>query len=121
NVFIEGKPPISHNPSESMSQTAVVTPPSIDGNGVVYSGSGAGGDVGTPVGRATIQFNQQGLAFWVANYSNVYGSAEPVRAPQYDRPAGNMNLGGPRPGTGNPGGMAANWFRTGPVRLVNNY
>jgi hypothetical protein len=69
----------------SSSEIQVVTPPSIDRNGNIWSGSGSGGRGGSIVGKARLQYSGD-QAYWVSNYRNRYGRVRsPVRAPQHDR------------------------------------
>ena len=90
---------LSFTPREnSPSYIQVVTPPSIDANGNVYSGSGSGGSRGRYVGKATIVRNSRGQAYWRSSYSNRYGRAQTRRAPsRYDR-----SVSRPRPTTTRP-------------------
>lgn len=71
---------------ESTSSLQFVTGPFIDANGNIHSGSGSGGGGGSIVGRATLQYNDRGQAFWVSNYGNIYGRVQsPIRAMRQDK------------------------------------
>lgn len=71
---------------ESTSSLQFVTGPYIDANGNVWSGSGSGGSAGSVVGKASLQYNNQGRAYWVSNYSNIYGRVQsPIRATKHDK------------------------------------
>ncbi len=75
----------------SASGTQSVTPPFIDGNGNVWTGSASNGNHGTMVGPARlVHLGPQGQAWWEPPLSyrgNIWGVVAPRRAPSYlDRP-----------------------------------
>ena len=76
--------PGSGGQEDSGSSVQVVTSPSIDNNGNVWSGSGSSGGGNRIVGKATLKRDSSGRAYWVSNYSNIYGRPQPVRATKYD-------------------------------------
>lgn len=78
-------PIIRHMPDEPTSGVAVLSPPSIDSRGRIWSGSSSGGSAGNVVGQASLRHNSSGQAWWVSSYSNRYGRVQPRRAPAYDR------------------------------------
>ncbi|HVS40150.1 MAG TPA: hypothetical protein VMS17_31620 [Gemmataceae bacterium] len=90
------KPPIPVPPPwphpdpvpQTPSQVEVLTFPTIDNDGNVWSGTTSGGTRGHIVGRATLEYDQNGQAYWVSNYQNGIGMVDdsPLRAPQYDQP-----------------------------------
>lgn len=96
--------------SGSGSAIAVITPPSIDGNGNVYSGTSRGGGSGTYVGKATLVYSGV-QAYWTSNYRNSLGSTSPRRAPQYDRPAN----------TAGPSANMMNVFKNPSVQTASDY
>ncbi|MDA1231891.1 MAG: hypothetical protein O2856_14050 [Planctomycetota bacterium] len=93
-------------PAESTSEIAVVTPPSIDEAGNVWSGSGSGGSRGTIVGRADLIFNGMGQAWFMSRFGNIYGKPSPRRASQYDR-RGNTTGNQTSPPQNAPNGQSA--------------
>ncbi len=71
---------------DSGSQIQVASEPSIDANGNIWSGSGSGGGSGRIVGRAQLQYNASGLAYWVSDFGNIYGRVRsPIRASRRDK------------------------------------
>jgi hypothetical protein len=85
---------------QSTSSLMVVSPPRIDSSGRVWSGTGNTGQSAQVVGTASIKRNTKGEAYWTSNYRDIYGTAQPVRAPQYDRAASKPELLG-REASGN--------------------
>lgn len=69
-------------PYPQTSTIQVVTPPFIDAQGMVWTGSGSGGSAGSRVGPASVIRNSSGELWWVSNYRNIYGAMQPRRIPQ---------------------------------------
>lgn len=70
-------------------------PPSVDGNGNIWSGSSVRGRRGQIVGRARLTYNAMGHAYWDATYRNQFGSVSSVRALGYDKNWGNAGRTNP--------------------------
>lgn len=102
---------------ESVSTIQSVAPPHIDRDGQIWSGSGSGGGSGRVVGRAKLQFDASGAAYWHSNYANGYGRVQsPVRAfAKYDRVTKANQLGqskAGRPTSGGPSKEVQDWLRS---------
>ena len=75
---------------ETYSDLPVITPPRIDRNGNVWSGSSRG--PARIIGKATLRHDSRGRAYWVSSYRNSYGRVKsPVRAHgKYDKANGRI-------------------------------
>jgi hypothetical protein len=75
---------------DSYSDLPVVTPPRIDRDGNIWSGSSRGPE--RIIGKATLKHDSQGRAYWVSSYRNSNGRVKsPVRAQsKYDKANGRI-------------------------------
>ncbi len=74
-------------PRDSDSGLTVNAPPYIDSNGTVWAGTGRSDYSPSRVGRAEVDYDAQGQAWFWSPYRDAYGSPGRQRAPSsYDRP-----------------------------------
>jgi hypothetical protein len=93
-------------PQPSVSGLDVLTPPHMDRDGFIYSGTTNTSQSRNRVGRGLLHINAQGIAFWYSSYHDYGGRVNsPVRAyERYDRPQASQHpLGMSKPPSAGPG------------------